>query len=140
MSRYPTFLGATAVGLAGLGRSDEARATLDQALAGAERDGEEWCIPDLLCTKGELALGESHALSVDAATAERCFRGAVDLAQRQGALMWELRAASHLAHLRLEQERPTDARKILAPVYGRFVEGLETPALREAKLLLDSLP
>ena len=139
-SRYPFYLGALSEGLAGLGRTDEARLTLEQALDRADRDGEEWCIPDLLCTKGKLILSESDPLSVhSAAAAERCFRDAIDLAGRQGALLWELRGASHLAQLRLEQERPDDARRSLAPVYVRFTEGLETPELRAAKLLLDSL-
>jgi predicted ATPase len=51
-----------------------------------------------------------------------------------------LRGAAHLAHLRLEQKRPDDARQILSPIYGRFTEGFDTPDLRGAKLLLDSLP
>jgi predicted ATPase len=109
-------------------------------LARADRDGEEWCIPNLLCTKGELALGELDPSSIHAATAERCFRDAIDLAQRQGALFWELRGAAHLARLRLQQKRPDDARQILAPVYGRFVEGFDTPDLRAATVLLGSLP
>jgi predicted ATPase/DNA-binding winged helix-turn-helix (wHTH) protein len=137
-SRYPSYLGALSEGLAGLGRTDEARLTLERALDRAERDGEEWCIPDLLCIKGKLVLSEPDALSAHSETAEQCFREAIDLAQKQGALLWELRGASHLAHLWLEQRRPNDAWQILAPVYGRFVEGLETPDLRAAKLLLDS--
>ena len=103
----------------------------------AERNGEEWCIPDLLCTKGELALSDAGPSSVHAA--ERCFFDAIDLAQKQGALFWELRGASHLARLRLGQKRPTDAWQILAPVYGRFVEGFETHDLRTAKLLIDQI-
>jgi predicted ATPase len=108
-------------------------------LARAERDGEEWCIPDLLCIKGKLALGDSDALSNNAASAEQYFRDAIDLAQKQGALLWELRGALHLAHLRLEQKRPDEARQILSPVYARFTEGFDAPDLRAAKLLLDSV-
>jgi predicted ATPase len=139
-SRYAGFLSIIAQGLAGLGRVDEARLTLDQALARAECDGEEWCIPSLLCAKGELVLCEPDPAAVLAATAEKCFRDAIELARTQGALLWELRGASQLARLRLEKKRPEDARQILAPVYGRFAEGFETPDLRAAKTLLDSLP
>ena len=134
------FLSVIAQGLARLGRMDEAHAALDQALARADYDGEEWCIPDLLCKKGELALSESGPSSIHTPAAERCFRDAIDLAQRQGALFWELRGAAHLARLRLQQKRPNDARQILAPVYRQFVEGFETADLRAAKMLLDSLP
>jgi predicted ATPase len=73
------------------------------------------------------------------ATAERCFCEAIELAQRQGALLWELRGALHLARLRSAEQRPNDARQMLAPVYGRFVEGFDAPDLRDSKLLLDSL-
>jgi tetratricopeptide (TPR) repeat protein len=138
-SRHSAFLGTLSEGLAGLGRTDEARLTLDQALTKAKRHGEEWCIPDLLCKKGALALRVLGSSSYHAATAEQCFRDAIDLAQKQGALLWELRGAWHLARLRLEQKRPDHARQILAPVFGRFVEGFETPDLRAAKLLLDSV-
>ena len=33
--------------------------------------------------------------------------------------------------------RPDEARTLLAPVYGRFSEGFDTPDLQEAKALLD---
>jgi predicted ATPase/DNA-binding winged helix-turn-helix (wHTH) protein len=140
MSRYPAFLGAMADGLSGLGRTDEARITLDQALVRANRDGEEWCIPDLLCKKGVLALQEAGPSSVLSATATRCFLDALALAQKQGALFWELRSALLLARLLLDREHLGDARQILAPVFGQFVEGFETAELRAAKLLLDSIP
>jgi predicted ATPase/DNA-binding winged helix-turn-helix (wHTH) protein len=140
MSRYPTFLGAIADGLFGLGQTDEARVALDQALDRADRSGEEWCIPDLLCKKGTLALQEAGPSSVLSATAERCFLDALALAQKQGALFWELRSALLLARLLLDRERPGDARRVLAPVYSQFVEGFEVAELRAAKQLLDALP
>jgi predicted ATPase len=33
----------------------------------------------------------------------------------------------------------TEARELLAPVYGWFTEGFDTADLREAKILLDGL-
>src|SRR6267378_7046152 len=44
-----------------------------------------------------------------------------------------------LARLRIRQDRQNAARAILAPVYGRFTEGLETGELKAAKALLDDL-
>jgi predicted ATPase len=32
-----------------------------------------------------------------------------------------------------------EARELLAPIYGWFTEGFDTPDLREAKALLDAL-
>jgi predicted ATPase len=42
-----------------------------------------------------------------------------------------------LAQLRRDQGRHADARDLLAPVYGWFSEGFDTPDLKEAKALLD---
>jgi predicted ATPase len=44
-----------------------------------------------------------------------------------------------LARLRRQQGRRGEARNLLAPVYGWFTEGLDTPDLTEAKALLDEL-
>jgi len=53
--------------------------------------------------------------------------------------MWELRAAVSLARLRQDQGRRAEARDLLAPVYGWFTEGFDTPDLKDAKALLDEL-
>ena len=74
-----------------------------------------------------------------AAAAEDHFRQALDWACRQGALSWELRAATSLARLLRGQGRPADATALLQPVYDRFTEGFDTADLKTAKALLDSL-
>jgi predicted ATPase len=51
--------------------------------------------------------------------------------------MWELRAAMSLARLRCDQGHLAEAREPLAPAYGWFTEGFDTPDLKEAKALLD---
>jgi predicted ATPase len=135
---YPEFLGALAEGLAGLGQLAEALTTIERALASADRGGERWCVPDLLRTKGELLLQKWGDQSIS--TAEDCFHGALDVARQQGALFWELRAVMSLARLRIRQDRQGDARELLAPVYNRFTEGFETPDLRSASAMLQSLP
>jgi predicted ATPase len=61
------------------------------------------------------------------------------IAVEQGAKLWELRAAASLAQLRRDQGCRTDARDLLAPVYGWFTEGFDTPDLKEARALLDEL-
>jgi predicted ATPase len=50
-----------------------------------------------------------------------------------------LRAALSLARLWCDQGRCTKARDLLAPIYGWFTEGFETPDLKEAKGLLEEL-
>jgi len=132
------FVGDLAEGLAGGGQGAEGLAVIDEALAQSERDGVRWHLAELLRIKGELLLLEAREPSLSAA--EDGFLGALEVARRQSALTWELRAALSLARLRGRQGRADEARPILAPVYDRFTEGFETADLRAARALLDSLP
>ena len=61
------------------------------------------------------------------------------MAKAQHARAWELRAATSLARLWAEQGRRTEARDLLAPIYGWFTEGFDTPDQIETKALLDTL-
>ena len=69
----------------------------------------------------------------DASAAEPAFRAALRLARRQAARTWELRAAVSLARLWADQGERRKAHDLLAPVYGWFTEGFDTPDLREAR-------
>jgi predicted ATPase len=71
--------------------------------------------------------------------AEACFEDALATARRQEARSLELRAAVSLARAWSTQDRRSEARDLLAPVYGWFTERLNTPDLQEAKVLLDEL-
>ena len=64
---------------------------------------------------------------------------ALRVAQRQQAKAYELRAAMSIAQLWGEQGRRTEARELLAPVYGWFTEGFDTADLKNAKALFDTL-
>jgi predicted ATPase len=64
---------------------------------------------------------------------------AIDVAQAQCAKGWELRATTLLARLWCDQSKRTEARDLLAPMYGWFTEGFDTPDLKEAKALLEQL-
>src|SRR4029077_9109756 len=92
-----------------------------------------WVIADFLRVKGELLLLQGPE---GAAAAEDHFRQALDWAGRQGALSWELRAATSLARLLRDQGRPAEATALLQPVYDRFTEGFGTADLKAAKALL----
>jgi predicted ATPase len=70
---------------------------------------------------------------------ERALRTAVEIADKQGAFLLKLRACVSLAHLWGEQGKRTEARDLLAPIYGWFTEGFDTPDLKEAKALLEEL-
>jgi predicted ATPase len=72
-------------------------------------------------------------------TAEQNYHQALAIARRQSARVFELRAATSLARLWRDQGKRTEAHDLLAPVYGWFTEGFDTPVLQEAKALLDEL-
>jgi predicted ATPase len=91
----------------------------------------------LLRVKGELLLLQGTPGA--SAAAEDHFQQALDWARRQGALSWELRAATSLARLQCDQGRPADAMALLQPVYDRFTEGFDTSDRKAAKALLDAL-
>ena len=57
----------------------------------------------------------------------------------QEARLAELRAAVSLARLRADSGELGEARDLLAPAYGWFTEGFDTPDLRDARALLDEL-
>jgi hypothetical protein len=50
-----------------------------------------------------------------------------------------LRAVTSLARLWRDQGKRAEARDLLAPSYGWFTEGFDTPILQDAKSLLDQL-
>jgi TolB-like protein/predicted ATPase len=131
---YPGFLGAFAEAS---GRAEEVSQGLvatEEALVRSERTEGGWCVAELLRIKGDLVLQEGGPNSAGAAADH--FAQALDVAHRQGALSWELRAATSLARLWRDQGRNEDAYRLLAPVYGRFTEGFETADLRAAKALI----
>jgi predicted ATPase len=109
-------------------------ALVDEALQIAGRTGEHWFLAELDRQKGKLLLRQGHSEA-----AEELYYKALDIAREQEAKLWELRAAASLARLRRDQGRRAEARDLLAPIYGWFTEGFDTPDLREAKALLDEL-
>jgi predicted ATPase len=95
-----------------------------------------WLMPEALRIKGEILLVSQANAEARAAD---CFARSKELASGQGALAWELRAATNLARLLYDQGRSEEARDTLQPVYRRFTEGFATADLRLAKALLDAI-
>jgi predicted ATPase len=73
------------------------------------------------------------------AEAEVCFHKAIDIARRQQAKSFELRAVMSLARLWQHQGKHNEAHQMLAELYDWFTEGFDTKDLREAKSLLTAL-
>src|ERR1700737_2377719 len=114
------------------GQVEEALALWDDALQIVERTQARWFAAELNRHKGRLLLQQGHPEA-----AEELYRKALSIAREQEARLWELRAAVSLARLRRDQGRRAEVRDLLAPVYGWFTEGFDTPDLKEAKMLLD---
>jgi predicted ATPase/DNA-binding winged helix-turn-helix (wHTH) protein len=127
--------GQTAEALTWAGLPDDALAIVEEGIELQSRVEAGWYLPELLRIKGEALLMKDRP----DAEVEKCFREASDVALRQGALAWELRAASSLARLHRRQGRPALGYDVIAPVYKRFTEGFATADLREAEALLKSL-
>jgi predicted ATPase len=125
---------AEALGLAG--KIKEGLEVLTEALASAEASGARGNDAELHRLRGDL-LGRLP--SADWTEVESCFRIALEVAREQGTRGFELRAAVSLARLLSAQGRRDEARDLLAPVYGGFIEGFDMPDLQEAKALLETL-
>jgi hypothetical protein len=110
---------------------------LDEALADSARREERWCIAELLRMKAEMLLNMDAPGSQS--YAEELLQQSLEWARSQGALSWELRAASSLARLRLRQGKAREGHACLEPVYARFTEGFDTADLVAARQLLNGL-
>jgi predicted ATPase len=132
----PMVLGLLAEALGLTGEIEAGLELLAEALALAQASGARGNDPELHRLRGEL-LGRLP--SPDWREVEVCFRMALDVAREQGTRGFELRAAVSLARLLRDQGCCQEARDLLAPIYGWFTEGFDTPDLKEAKALLDEL-
>jgi class 3 adenylate cyclase/predicted ATPase len=130
----PYGLAFLAEGLARHGDRAAALAALRQGLEIAGATGEHFCDAELHRLTGTVLLAENQLDEGQASLQQ-----AIGIARAQQAKSLELRAATSLARLWGEQGRRAEARDLLAPVYGWFTEGFDTPDLKEAKTLLAEL-
>ena len=105
-----------------------------EAIELTETTQERWVEAEMHRLRGSLLLSMNEH---DAA--EYSFRHALAVSQRQSAKLFELRAATSLGRMWRDQGKRSEARNLLAPVYGWFTEGFDTPVLQDAKVLLDEL-
>lgn len=118
-----------------LGREYEAvLALIEQGLTTVSRNSERIFEAELYRLKARtLALCGAK----DAGT--ELLQKALRTARCQQAKALELRAATDLAALWMDQGKRENALEVLTPVYGWFTEGFETQDLKQAKVLLDRL-
>ena len=118
------------------GQFDDARRCISEAIVLVETSKESWCEAEVNRVAGEIALRSPEP---DAAKAEAHFDRALEIARKQQAKSWELRAAMSMARLWRDQGKRDAARDLLAPLYGWFTEGFDTLDLKQAKALLGEL-
>ncbi len=108
----------------------------DHAMSLMDEYDEHLMRPIALAMNGDISLRQSQN---DPEVSEGWYKLAIAHAREQNARMWDLRAATRLARLWHSQGKTTEARDLLAPVYGWFTEGFDSADLREAKALVDEL-
>jgi len=136
VSSMPIYLTHLAMAYGQVGQVDEGLYLLAEAMAVVDTTGERHYDAELHRLHGELLLQQPVP---DASAAEACFQWSLDVARRQQAKSWELRAATSLARLWQQQGKRAEARELLAPIYGWFTEGFDTADLQEGKALLEEL-
>lgn len=104
----------------------------NRILARTERGEGGWCAPEVI-----RAEAERRRLSGDLEGARDGMLSALSLARHQGALSWELRAATGLARLHLADGRRDAARDLLGPVRDRFRPAVASMDLAAADAVLD---
>jgi predicted ATPase len=114
----------------------EGLAALDAALLRAEQGEERWLHSELLRAKAELLIAQDGPDAI--AAASQLLRAAAELARSQGALRFELWAATSLARIETRSPATAQARAALADTLARFDEGFDTPDLVLARRLLAS--
>jgi predicted ATPase len=130
------FLSSLALAHAKIDQIDDAWRCIGEAMTAVETTKERWFEAEIHRVAGEIALMlPDH----DPAKAEADFQRALLVSRRQQAKSWELRAAISMARLWRDQGKRQKAQDLLAPVYGWFTEGFDTPDLKEAKSLLEQL-
>jgi tetratricopeptide (TPR) repeat protein len=130
----PLYLGHLAASYAHVGRLEVGLRMLNEAIETVATTNERFFEAELHRLRGELLLELGNRRE-----GEGELQRGLAIARRQQARLWELRAAVSLAGLCRDRGHRAEARGFLAPVYGWFTEGFDTPDLKKAKALLDEL-
>jgi DNA-binding winged helix-turn-helix (wHTH) protein/predicted ATPase len=141
--RRPVFLALLAEVYGKIGQPAKGLDAVTEALAVSSRTGQHHWDAELHRLKGTLRLqAQRESAPQDPAAvkeAESSFLEAIDIARRQRARSFELRASTSLCRLWAEQGKTAEAGALLSDAYNSVTDGLDTADRREARLLLEDL-
>jgi class 3 adenylate cyclase/tetratricopeptide (TPR) repeat protein len=109
------------------GDREGADALLSRAAELVEKTNERWCEPEIFRLRARL--------TGDPVVAAALLESSLSVARAQGAVLWEVRAATDLAKLLHGQGRRETADAILVDVLGRMTEGMAMPDFIAAREL-----
>lgn len=133
----PYFLTLLADAYAAGGQVDAALQALTEAQMVADNTGERWWQAETYRLRGELLMQTGDRR--DGAAVTVALQQARDVAQQQGARLWELRAAMSSSRWLSRQDQRVAARDVLRSIHAWFTEGSTTADLQDARAQLDSL-
>lgn len=122
--------------LSAAGRYEDGLLQVEEALAVGAKSGIRYWNAELHRRKAALLLAAGEGSTADV---ETCLTDALAIARQQGARMLELRAATGLARLWLQQNRRAAARELLLPAYRWFPDAGRNEDLRDARDLAAEL-
>jgi len=129
------FIAAYAEALVAAGRIDEAVRRLNDTLQFCENNGEMMFVPELWRVLGIAARARRRS-----ADAEAHFTTAIQMARRQGATMWELRASLSLAALWREESRDAERHSQALHMLERLALCFDAPSnAADVHALFDTL-
>jgi predicted ATPase len=130
----PTWYSYLADALLLAGAADDAEAAISEAINIGKRNGDVLVLSDLYRLHALAFVRTGRPMEAEARLLE-----ARATAARQGAKLFELRAARDLASFWADQGQRHQADALLRPVYAAITEGLDRPDLVEARELLQRL-
>jgi predicted ATPase len=112
------------------GDLERAATLVNRAAELVQLTGERWSEPEVIRLQARFG-------AADPDQSIHLLQTSLQKARQQQAKLWELRTATNLATLWLQQGNRTAAHEILAPIHAWFSEGLTAPDLVAARELLD---
>jgi tetratricopeptide (TPR) repeat protein len=129
---WPSFLLALAEALGRAGQAEEGLKRIDELEQSGTQQRE-------IQNRLHRARAGLHLMLGKSDVAEKNLEEAIAVARGQQAKFLELLAGMDLAQLWSAQGKTSQARELLAPIYGWFTEGLDMPVMAEARILLAAL-